>query len=348
MIGGQHHDIVDPLAVEMLEEVAERAVEREQLDAHLGAAACRSRGRHNRWPRRRWRAGRWPAPRRAASRRASPRPERGCRNRIRARRACAERSSAARAKRPVPTGLARPGTAMARLRDSQISGSGIGSRARDERLGDARVDRGDGARLGDAGMADEGAAAPPPALVRVVAAHHHRRPVLAGDGDDAAPGIGAAHQVAERRHAQVDGRDRVIFGRAAGDALVLGAIDIFVGARGALVEPIVGDDAGPARAGAGEDGRMAGAGLGRGMRLIAGGEGHAVARQAPQAAGEILPIFGEQIGRELIDRDGDDQARRRRRLRRKRARRRERAGRRGASSLTWRRRGGGRARRTRR
>ena len=223
----------------------------------------------------------------------------------------AVRSPAARAKRPVPTGSARPGTAIgAAARLADVGQRHRLARARRAPRRCARWPRSTGAGRGDAGMADEGAAAPPPALVGIVAAHHHRRAVLAGDRDDAAARIGAAHQVAERRHAQVDGRDGVIFGRAAGDALVLGAIDIFVGARGALVEPVVGDDAGPARAGAGEDGRMAGAGLGRGVRLVAGGEDRCPARQAPEAAGEILAIFGEQVGGELIDRNGDDQPRR--------------------------------------
>ena len=59
---------------------------------------------------------------------------------------------------------------------------------------------------------------------------------------------------------------------------------------------------------------MAGAGFGRGVRLIAGGEDDAQL-QPPQAAGEILAILGEQVGGELIDRNGDDQPRPGRRLR---------------------------------
>ena len=57
-----------------------------------------------------------------------------------------------------------------------------------------------------------------------------------------------------------------------------------------------------------------GAGLGRGVRLVAGRENDAV-RQPPEAAGEMLAVLGEEIGRELIDRDGDDQAGALRRLR---------------------------------
>ena len=54
---------------------------------------------------------------------------------------------------------------------------------------------------------------------------------------------------------------------------------------------------------------MAGAGLGRVVALIAVGEDHALG-QALEAAVEMLAILGEQVGRELIDRDGDDQLRR--------------------------------------
>ena len=119
---------------------------------------------------------------------------------------------AARAKRPVPTGSARPGTAIARLRDfADRRAAASASRARASAAAIRALTARDRARRGDAGMADEGAAAPPPALVGIVAAHHHRRPVLAGDRDDAAARIGAAHQVAERRHAQMIGRDGVIF-----------------------------------------------------------------------------------------------------------------------------------------
>src|SRR3546814_14227444 len=54
---------------------------------------------------------------------------------------------------------------------------------------------------------------------------------------------------------------------------------------------------------------MTDAGDGRGIALIAGGKDRAV-EQARETAGEAVPIFGEQIGRELIDRDDDEQFRR--------------------------------------
>src|SRR3546814_7535842 len=46
-----------------------------------------------------------------------------------------------------------------------------------------------------------------------------------------------------------------------------------------------------------------------GETLIARGKDRAV-EQARETAGEAVPIFGEQIGRELIDRDDDEQFRR--------------------------------------
>ena len=102
----------------------------------------------------------------------------------------------------------------------------------------------------------------------------------------------------------------VMFGAAAGDARVLRAIDLLVGAGEALVEPFVGDDPGPRRPVAGKDGGMARAGLGHVVALVAGREHHPLL-QPPQPAGEMLAILGEQVGRELIDGDGDDQLRRR-------------------------------------
>src|SRR3546814_6938403 len=61
---------------------------------------------------------------------------------------------------------------------------------------------------------------------------------------------------------------------------------------------------------AGQDRRMAGTGFGRAMRLIARREDDA--RSEPrEAAGEAAAIFGEKIGRKLVDRDHHDQFRRR-------------------------------------
>ena len=51
---------------------------------------------------------------------------------------------------------------------------------------------------------------------------------------------------------------------------------------------------------------MAGTGFGRGMGLIACRKDYALA-QPLQPAREMRTILGEQIRRELIDRDGDDQ-----------------------------------------
>src|SRR3546814_3220199 len=102
-----------------------------------------------------------------------------------------------------------------------------------------------------------------------------------------------------------------IFAAARGrvrDGLVLGAIDAFVLARGRQVEIMIGDDAGVRRMVAGQDRRMAGAGFGRAMRLIARREDDA--RSEPrETAGEAAAIFGEKVGRKLVERDHHDQFR---------------------------------------
>ena len=100
--------------------------------------------------------------------------------------------------------------------------------------------------------------------------------------------------------------------RGAGDAFIFGAIDALVVARDRQVEIIVGDDAGARRVAAGQDRRMAGAGFGGAMRLIARRKNHADC-EPREAAGEFAAIFGEQIGRQLVDRDHHDQLGRRRR-----------------------------------
>src|SRR5207249_4860201 len=92
-------------------------------------------------------------------------------------------------------------------------------------------------------------------------------------------------------------------------SLVFRTIDALVRALDALVDPDVGDDPGARRMIAGEDGRMAGAGLGRRVALISVAE-HGAARQPREAAGELRAILVEQIGRELVDRDDDEELRR--------------------------------------
>lgn len=72
------------------------------------------------------------------------------------------------------------------------------------------------------------------------------------------------------------------------------------------VEIIVGDNAIARRMAAGQDRRMAGAGFGRAMRLITRGKDSA-RREPRKAAGELAAIFGEQVGRQLVDRDHHDQ-----------------------------------------
>ena len=55
---------------------------------------------------------------------------------------------------------------------------------------------------------------------------------------------------------------------------------------------------------------MAGACLGRGMALIARGE-HRAGQQPREAVGEMVAVLREQVGRELVHRDRDDQLGRR-------------------------------------
>ena len=139
-----------------------------------------------------------------------------------------------------------------------------------------------------------------------MAAHHDRRPVLAGDRNGSASGPGLLHQLAEGRHEQMLRRDLVGKGTGARHRLVLGAIDGIVGPPDRLVEPGVADDAGARRMIAGQDGRMAGAGLGRRVALIAVVK-HSPAGQPREATGEVRPVLVIKVGRELIDRDDDEQ-----------------------------------------
>ena len=216
MIGGQHrrHSRCRSRS-RSLEEVAERRGRAPAAGCTSRCPGCRSCGRHNRSPKGRWieQVGRR-RPRRAASRRAAPRARSSDRaRRNRARRGSALRSPAvageAAGRRPASP---RPGDRRsARLRASQTSGRSSARAARASASAIARIGRGDrrAARRAPAWLT-KACAVPPPALVGIVAAHHHRRPVLAGDGDDPAARIGALHQVAERGHAQMIGRDGVI------------------------------------------------------------------------------------------------------------------------------------------
>src|SRR3546814_7339977 len=90
---------------------------------------------------------------------------------------------------------------------------------------------------------------------------------------------------------------------------LLDAVNLLVVERRGEIDPVVGDDARVHRPHTGEDGGMTDAGDGRGMALIARGKDRAV-EQARETAGEAVPIFGEQIGRELIDRDDEEKFRR--------------------------------------
>ena len=54
---------------------------------------------------------------------------------------------------------------------------------------------------------------------------------------------------------------------------------------------------------------MAGAGLGRGMALVAVAEHRRPDASRAEPAGELRAIFVEQVGGELVDRDGDEEFR---------------------------------------
>ena len=201
--------------------------------------------------------------------------------------------------------------APARFADAGDRGRGT---AAGDLLGHHPVDAVHRRRRGHPGAGDEGPAVPPPAGVRIVAAHHDRGAILAGDGNGAGAGIGAPHEIAQRRNAQVPVGDGIMIGCAARCRLVLGAIDFLVVARRALIDPFVRNNPGPGGPVAGEDGGVAGAGLGRRVALETHGEDDASA-EAGEPAGEILAIFVVEIGRELIDRDDDEELRRCGRLR---------------------------------
>ena len=147
---------------------------------------------------------------------------------------------------------------------------------------------------------------PPIGFVDCLPAHHHHRAILGGDGDIAAAGEGLLHPFAKGGHTQMVGRDHRQRGRAVGVALLLGAIDALVGTGDREIVPIVGDDAAARGVHAGEDGGMARAGLGSGVALIGRGE-HRASHQPGQPAGIVLAILREEIGGELIHRDGDEQ-----------------------------------------
>jgi hypothetical protein len=312
MVGAENDRIIHSEPVDEGEEAAEVLVEVEELQAHLcalGAVAVADIIGRREADREEVGAARAAEPHLAGERRGHDegrRVELGGRGEV--------------------DGIARgafepPGADRLALADRDRLGLGraeLGKLHRLARLGESRgdvgVDRSADWSRGAAGILGEMVGGPIPALVGGMAAHHHRGAVLAGDGDHPRRRVDPLHPVAERRHAQMVGRDRVGARIAPGHSLVLGAIDPLVGARHAKIVPGVGDDPGARRVSAGEQRRVARAGFGRRVRLIAVGEDDAV-RQALEPAGEMRPIFGEQLGRELVDRDRDDQLRPRRRRR---------------------------------
>ena len=310
MIGGQHHHIVDALPVQVLEELAEDMVEREHLDAHLAAARAEAVADI---------IGGGQADDQEVGGRALAEAEL-----VPHALGEAEDLAVEIGRRPEGAPVACIASEAARTDRCRAAGNRDGAaRGPRTRQGAPSVRAAAPAPPSTSALAaptTAGASSPPRASVTktrppqyqrwvgIVAAHHDRSPVLAGHGDDPTARIGALHQIAERRHAQMEVGDGVIFRRRAGHALVLGAIDIFVRPRRALIVPVVGDDPGATGPVAGQDGRMAWAGLGRRVRLVAGGE-HNALRQAAEPARVVAAIFGEEVGGELIDRNGNNQPR---------------------------------------
>ncbi len=302
MIGGEHHQIVQSHAVEQAQEAAEIAVERHQLQAHLDAAVavavadeigCRQADRQQ--------VGSRAAPElELIDQRCGHRQGRG----VELRRSAEPRRIAGGAGEPEGADIVAAGK-----RDRAVP---FPAKARRDQRRARPTDRGGdrlvdpfGDRRGRGGVRDEAAIVPPPNLIGSLAAHHHRRAILAADRDRAAARAGALLPIAERRHTKMSGRDaRPAAGR--GQALVLGAIDVLVGARRGEIDPVVGDDPVPGRVRAGEDRCMAGTGLGGAVRLIAVAVDDA-ADEPLETTGEMGTIKLEQIGRQLIDRDRDDQ-----------------------------------------
>ena len=308
MIGGEHHFVIDPQRIELVEEVTQSVVERGELQAHLVAVGAVGVAD-------------------IIGRRSAYRDQIG--GRARAEPHLLDQPGGEAEHHPVEfgRGAQRFGVAGGALeaagadRLARADAHGAIMRAAEIGLVERRLARGDpldrGAvraldrfGLGAAGIAREFLPVPPPKLIDLVATHHHRRAVLPRDRDDPRRRVRRLHPLAERRHEQMLVGDGVVGAGAAGDALILGAIDGLVGARGLQIGPAVGDDAGARGVHPGQDRRMARAGLGRGMALIARRE-HRAFQQPLEPAGEAVAIFGEQIGGELIDRDRHDQLGRR-------------------------------------
>ncbi len=220
-------------------------------------------------------------------------------------------SPALRANAPLPTGGPPPSIGTTRDFCWQIAGICSGGRSCATAFATAVR----------AAATDRGTATPLRSVTKVLPsqyqrwstarpAHHHGRTILAGDGDVAGAGLSAFQQVTKGRDAKMVGGNSVSGRRTARDPLVLDAIDALVAAALREVEPVVGDDPGPRRAGTRHDGRMAWAGLRRIVALVAVAI-HGPAAEPADPAEEDPPILVVKIGRQLVDRQRDDQFRRR-------------------------------------
>ena len=220
-------------------------------------------------------------------------------------------SPAARANRPPPTGLPPPsiGTtcALPRRRRRVERGRGCGDRRGDRRVGPThgcRDSRASQVRL-------EFVAGPIPALVGDVATHHHRGAVLARHRDVEASGPLALHQVAERRHAQMERRDLVVESRSC-PARFRPPRNRQSCRRARRFESAHALEMIPVRAGWSPVRIVEWPGQVSVVAWLSIAVAIRHARRDPrQPAGELRAIFVEQVGRKLVDRDDDEQLGRR-------------------------------------
>ena len=204
-----------PLRSSTREEIAEVAVEREQLEAHLlrpgavGVADIIGRRQADRDEVGRRRARRAACPRSAPAARASIAPS----SSGEARNAAA--SPAARAKRPAPTGLPPPSIGMTCALAAQNGGGSSAGARRGDRRGDRRVGPRRRCRHGRVRQVGRELACRP----STSAGRRRGRSSSPPRGPCPRPRRSAGgplrlHQLAERRHAQVERRDLVVRSRS--------------------------------------------------------------------------------------------------------------------------------------
>ena len=150
-----------------------------------------------------------------------------------------------------------------------------------------------------------------PTAVRVpeglaaVSARQDGAPVLRGDAEDARTTGCVDHQlVANRRRAQVAGRDPLVRSRLTAEDVVAVIFCVVDELAGMQVNPVVGHDAVARRVGAGDDRCMTGSGLGVGVVVVGVLiPGAAVEEVAEPVRPEAVAKPGQGITSQLVDRD---------------------------------------------